>query len=104
MSVNGLVEGRMIQVKRWEEIRVAYHNEGKSIREIMRESGHSYRTIKRMVEGSETRKYEKKAERRAPVLGKYREQIEGMVKESEKMPSSEIDMNFQQTYSPHTWG
>lgn len=76
----------MIQVKKWEEIRVAYHNEGKSIRELMRESGHSYRTIKRMVEGSEPRKYERKEERLAPVLGKYREQIEGMVKESEKMP------------------
>lgn len=77
---------RMIEVKRWEEIRKAYHNEEKSIREIMRETGHSYRTIKRIVEGSEPRKYEQKEKRRAPVLEKYKEQIEEMVKESEKLP------------------
>jgi len=73
-------------VKKWEEIRLAYHNEEKGIREIMRETGHAYRTIKRIVEGSEPRKYERKQERSAPVLGKYKEQIEEMIKESEKMP------------------
>lgn len=76
----------MIGVKRWEEIRQAYHNEEKSIRELMRETGHSYRTIKRIVEGSEPRKYELKEARAAPVLAKYKEQIAEMVKENEKLP------------------
>jgi transposase len=76
----------MIGVKTWEAIRMAYHNEEKSIREIMRETGHSYRTIKRIVEGSEPRQYALKEARAAPVLGKYKAQIEGMIKASEKLP------------------
>lgn len=79
----------MVGVKSWEEIRQAYHNEGKSIRELMRETGHAYRTVKRIVEGSEPRQYELKKKREAPVLGKYQEQIEGMVKANEQMPQKQ---------------
>ncbi|MEZ4865675.1 MAG: IS21 family transposase [Caldilineaceae bacterium] len=76
----------MISVEKWESIRRGYYVEGKSIRELMRETGHSYRTIQRALKGNEAGKYQKKGERKAPVLGPYKGEIEAMLAANETMP------------------
>jgi transposase len=81
-----MAEGRMISVEKWESIRRGYYVEGKSIRELMRETGHSFRTIRRALKGNKPEKYSRKGERKAPVLGPYKAEIDAMVAANEEMP------------------
>ena len=76
----------MIDVESWENIRRGYYVEGKSMRALMRETGHSFRSIRRIIEGNEPRHYGLKEVRAAPVLGAYKAQIEEMVAANASMP------------------
>lgn len=76
----------MIQVEKWEEIRRAYYVKGKSLRQIAAETGHAWRTIKRMLEAAEPVGYRQQREREAPKLGPYKEQIGAWLTESEELP------------------
>ena len=67
----------MLTVTDWEQIRRAYHVQEKSINEIMRETGHAFRTVKKMVESDQPPNYKRKAPYRATKLGPYREQVKG---------------------------
>jgi hypothetical protein len=69
-----MVEGRMIDVEQWEKVRRGYYVEGKSVRQLMRETGHSFRTIRRILAGNEPGRYVLKNGRAAPVLGAYKAQ------------------------------
>ena len=44
--------------------------EGKSQRQVARETGHSRNTIRKMLSDSETPRYQQQVERRVPVLDK----------------------------------
>ena len=61
----------MLTVKDWDQIRRAFYTDGKSIREIARETGHARRTVTRMVEADEPPKYKRRGPKRAPKLGPY---------------------------------
>ena len=63
--------------------------EGKSRRQVARETGHSRNTIKKMLKNAEVPRYEKKVERAAPILGPYKELIEMWVQEDEKKAKKE---------------
>jgi transposase len=76
----------MIQVQEWERIRQAFHNEGKSLRAIERETGRAFRTVKRMVEAEAPPSYELKKERPAAVLGPYKERIRELLAENKQLP------------------
>lgn len=76
----------MLTVKDWERIRRAYYTEGKSIREIARETSHARRTIKRMVELNEPPKYKRRGPKRAPILGPYRERIKELLSQNQTLP------------------
>jgi transposase len=76
----------MIDVEKWEEIRRAYYVQGKSLRQIASETGHAWRTIRRMVDSAEPMRYRQQRVREAPKLGAYQEQIEVLLAESEQMP------------------
>jgi transposase len=76
----------MIDVEKWEEIRRAYYVQGKSLRQIAEETGHAWRTIRRMVDSSEPVRYRQQTGRDAPKLGAYKEQIGAWLAESERMP------------------
>jgi len=76
----------MINVEKWESIRRGYYNEGKSMRTLMRETGHSFRTVRRIIEGNEPGRYVLKAGRRAPVLGAYQAQIDTMLEANTNLP------------------
>lgn len=76
----------MIDVEIWEQIRRAYYLEQKSIREIERETGHAWRTVKRIIESGEPSKYVLKEGRDAPKLGPYREEISELLKQNLHLP------------------
>ena len=76
----------MIQVKERERIRRAYYMEGKSMRQIERELGHGYWTIRKALESAVPLPYTLKVPREAPVLGPYRAQIERMLSENRTLP------------------
>ena len=79
----------MITVKKWEEIRRMYYVEEKSMRRIMAETGHSWRTVKRAIKAEEPGKYRLSKPREAPVLGPYKERIEGFLAENESLPKKQ---------------
>ena len=76
----------MIDVESWESIRRGYYIEGKSMRTLMRETGHSFRSIRRIIEGNEPGRYVQKGVRAAPVLGVYKAVIDEMVATNANLP------------------
>jgi len=76
----------MVKVEDIEKMRWAYFREGLSIREISRTLHHSRRVIRRALESAEPGQYQLGQERPAPVLGPWKEQIDALWDESQKMP------------------
>ena len=76
----------MLTVKEWEQIRRAYYKEGKSIRQIARETQRARRTIQRMVDSDEPPSYQRQVPPPARKLGPYKEQIEGFLKQNTSLP------------------
>jgi transposase-like protein len=59
----------MLGVEEKEQIRRAVLVEGKSQRQVARETGHSRNTIRKMLEDGKAPRYRQKRPRRTPVLG-----------------------------------
>ncbi len=76
----------MLTVKEWEQMRRAYHVEGKSIREIARETGHARRTVRRMVEAEAPPRYRRQRTRPAPALGPYKGRIQELLAQNKSLP------------------
>ena len=76
----------MLTVKDWDQIRRAFYTEGKSIREIARETGHARRTVRRMVESDEPPKYKRRGPKRAPKLGPFKERIQELLSQNLTLP------------------
>ena len=58
--------------------------EGKSVRQVARETGHSRNTIPRMLADGDVPRYALRAPKEAPVLGPFKELIDGWIAEDEK--------------------
>ena len=69
----------MLTVHDYERIRRAYYIEKKSIRQIGRELGHSYWTVRKALDASEPEPYQLSQPKVAPVLGPYKAQIEQLL-------------------------
>lgn len=76
----------MIQVDERETILRAYYVENKSIRRIARELNRSRITIEKMLDTTESPTYSQRVNQPAPVLGKYRTMIDGLLEESQRLP------------------
>ena len=76
----------MLTVNNYERIRIAYYVEGKSIRQIGREYGHGYWTVRKALDRSEPAPYQLSEARAAPVLGAYKPQIEALLAENRGLP------------------
>ena len=76
----------MLTVHHYERIRQAYYVEKKSIRQIGREYGHGYWTVRRALGQSEPPPYQLSQVKDAPVLGAYKGQIEALLGENERLP------------------
>jgi len=76
----------MLDVNEKEQIRRAVLVEGKSQRQVARETGHSRHTIKKMLKDGEVPKYRMQKKRECPVLGPYKAILAEWVAEDEKKP------------------
>jgi transposase len=76
----------MLTVKGWEEIRRAYHIEEKSLREIVRETGRAWRTVKKMAESEEPPRYQRQEAVAAHKLGPYKERIQELLGQNKRLP------------------
>ncbi len=76
----------MIQVEEREQIRRAYYVEGKSVRQIARERGHSRSTVRQAIESAELGEYKLSVPRPAPVLGAYKASLDRMLEENQHLP------------------
>jgi len=76
----------MLSVDQRAEIRRAYYVEKKSLRQIARETGYARETIKKALESAGPVTYTLRKPRPAPVLGPYKERIEEMLAENERLP------------------
>lgn len=79
----------MISVDERAEIRHAYYHEQKSMRQIARERGHTWRTVKSAIENAGPVTYTLSKTRPAPVLGPYKERIEELLAENEQLPAKQ---------------
>jgi transposase len=75
----------MIRMDQYEYIRTAYRVYGKSIREIMRETGHDRKTIRKVLQG-EYGGYSKRRRQPYPVLGPYVDQIDSWLEADKEAP------------------
>ncbi len=78
----------MITMDQYEYIRTANRVYGKSIRQIMRETGHSRVTIRKVLDG-EFPEYKRRSVQAYPVLDKYRGTIERWLKEDREVPKKQ---------------
>ena len=79
----------MVQMDKKAEIRQAVLVEGKSQRQVAKETGHSRNTIRKMLLDSGMPKYQIKEPRTQPVLGPYKKLLEAWVKEDQKKPKKQ---------------
>jgi transposase len=76
----------MIKVDEREKIRRAYFLEGKSIRRIAKELHHSRTTVANAIDSAEEKTYTLQEPRKAPVLGPYKDRIDELLAENERLP------------------
>lgn len=76
----------MITVNEKEQIRRAYYIEGKSIRQIQRETGHHRETIRKALEDGSVPQYTLKRSRPSPVLDPVKPIIDRWLAEDEDRP------------------
>jgi transposase len=76
----------MLKVEKRAEIRQAYFNEGKSIRQIARDLECCRKTVRKAIQTAEPEAYTLKKPREAPVLGPYKERIAELLAENERLP------------------
>lgn len=76
----------MVTMQEWEQIRRAYHIEGKTISEIMAETGRTYRTVVRQIDSDSPPTYERKQPYKARKLGAYKERIKELLGENKRLP------------------
>jgi transposase len=76
----------MLTVREYEQIRRAYYVTGKSMRQIGREYGYSYWTVRKALERAEPAPYQLSQAKAAPVLGPYKAQIEELLRGNLQLP------------------
>lgn len=79
----------MLDVKAKEQIRRAVLVEGKSQRQVARETGYSRNTVKKMLVDGEVPQYHQQKKRVCPVLGPYQTILAEWVAEDEQKPKKQ---------------
>jgi len=79
----------MLKVEEIEQIRQAYHREGKSIRRIARELHHTRRVVREALQSAGPRRYEQVQPRPSPVLGSVIPIIDQWLIEDQQRPKKQ---------------
>jgi transposase len=82
-------EREMITVERKEQLRRAFHVEGKSIRQIQRETGHHRKTIRKALEDGFVPEYRLQSPRACPVLGPVKAIIDEWLEQDRSRPAKQ---------------
>ena len=78
----------MLTVDQYDFIRTSHRVYGKKVKEIVRETGHSKNTIKRILRG-EYKGYKERESQPFPVLEPYLEMIDGWLKRDKENPKKQ---------------
>ena len=81
-----IAEEAMLTVINYDQIRRAYHLEEKTMRQIERELGHGYWTIRKVLNQAEPEPYRLTKPRAAPKLGPYKAEIDKRLAEEAELP------------------
>ncbi len=76
----------MISVEDREQIRRAYFIDQKSVRQIAKEQHVARKTVRKAIESAEPATYTLREPRPAPILGPYKQHIEDLLAENERLP------------------
>jgi transposase len=76
----------MISVEDREKIRRAYFVENKGVRQIARELHVARKTVRKAIESAQAEAYTLSQPRPSPILGPFRQRIDELLAESERMP------------------
>lgn len=76
----------MISVEDREKMRRAYFVEGKGLRQIARELHVARKTVLKAIESAEAETYTFGQPRPAPILGPYKQRIDGLLAENDRLP------------------
>lgn len=76
----------MISVEDREKMRRAYFVEGKGLRQIARELHVARKTVLKAIESAEAETYAFSQPRPAPILGPYKQRIDGLLAENDRLP------------------
>lgn len=79
----------MISVEDREKIRRAYFVENKGLRQIARELRVARKTVRKAIESAEAETYTLNQPRPAPVLGPYKQRIDELLAENERLPKKQ---------------
>lgn len=78
-------QGVLRDMEEWVDIRKRIKVDGDSIREVMRETGYHYRTIRKILDNSSPPEFKSPA-RHKPKLGPYVERIAGILVADKELP------------------
>src|SRR5512142_1460106 len=76
----------MISVEDREKIRRAYFIDKKSLRQIAKELHVARKTVRKAIQSAEPETYTLREPRPAPTLGPYKQQIDDLLTENERLP------------------
>jgi len=79
----------MISVEDREKIRRAYFVEHKGLREIARELHVARKTVRKAIDSAEAESYSMSQPRPAPVLGPYKQRIDELLAENQRLPKKQ---------------
>lgn len=76
----------MLEVEDYEQIRRQFYVEGRSLREIAKQTGHAARTVKKVLKTAQPLGYRMIKDRAMPKLGQYKAKLDELLEANPKLP------------------
>ena len=76
----------MLEVEDYEQIRRLFYVEGRSLRQIAKQTGHAARTVKKVLKTAQPLGYRMIKDRAMPKLGLYKTKLDELLEANPKLP------------------